>query len=79
MEMTDRILDIQIDRSYMERYKPNDDVQDYICQLDEAITALENLCDEEDLQLLRGYAYCHICDAISLLREAKNNLESEWE
>ena len=77
METFDRVLDKQIDQSYLNRYQEKDNADDIVYELDEIITQLDNLRDSNNMDVINGYSYCHICDAIELLREAKENLESE--
>lgn len=77
MEMFDRVLDRQIDQSYLERYQEKDNADDIVYELDEIITQLDNLRDSKDMNIMYSFAYCHICDAVELLRSAKENLESE--
>lgn len=77
METFDRVLDKQIDRSYLERYQEKDGADDIVYELDEIITQLDNLRDSGDMNIRYAFAYCHICDAIELLRSAKENIESE--
>lgn len=75
MEMFDRILDREIDRSYLERYQEKDNADDIVYELDEIIMQLDNLRDSNDMNIMYAFAYCHICDAIELLRSAKESLE----
>lgn len=75
METFDRVLDREIDRSYIERYQKKDGADDIAYELDEIITQLDNLRDSNDMNTMYAYAYCHICDAIELLRSAKESLE----
>lgn len=75
METFDRVLDKQIDQSYLNRYQEKNNADDIAYELDEIITQLDNLRDSEDMNTMYAFAYCHICDAIELLRSAKENLE----
>lgn len=50
-------------------------VDDYINEIDENITSLELLRDSEDMNLMYGFEYNLICDAIELLRSTKEAFE----
>lgn len=70
-------LDREMDRSYLERYQEKENTDDIVYELDDIITQLDNLRDSNNMNMRYAFAYCHICDAIELLRSAKESLESE--
>lgn len=72
MDKNDCLLDRQVDKDYLDRYKRTSDIDDIICELDEKITELEVLRNYKDMSIMHSFAYNHIIDAIELLRSTKD-------